>query len=229
MEIVVNHLTRMAPPHVCVAGVDEATGEHIRPVLRTERLTTTDLESNGGLFCIGQRVSLGAVRDVGSPPEVEDREFARSTATSIGTLSPGDLWSLLESVQQHSLESIFGPLLVTRGPGRTLPVGCGPASLGCLRPAHAPRLYVSNEGKVRMKLRDAGENLNLGVTDLRLYQDDLRTPRTEIIGRVSEEIRKGTAVILAVGVGRPYPTDDPQHWLQVNNVHIEGASLDLRS
>ena len=33
MEILVTHLTRMKEQCICVAGIDLATGKHVRPVL----------------------------------------------------------------------------------------------------------------------------------------------------------------------------------------------------
>ena len=51
MQIIVNHLTRMRPGYMCVAGIDVASKRHIRPVLK-RRLTTDLLTLNGGLFDI---------------------------------------------------------------------------------------------------------------------------------------------------------------------------------
>src|SRR5918999_4021239 len=81
LQILVNHLTRMQPGYVCVAGVDIHTLEHVRPVLRYGRLTTNLLRRNGGPLDIGSVVDLGAPTCVGRAPEVEDHYFnaARST------------------------------------------------------------------------------------------------------------------------------------------------------
>ena len=46
MKIVVNHLTRMQLGRICVAGVDMATGKHVRPLLRDVRLSTQRLARN---------------------------------------------------------------------------------------------------------------------------------------------------------------------------------------
>ena len=50
MRIVVNHLTRMQPGYICVAGIDVQDNEHIRPVLGRARLTVDLLARNGGAF-----------------------------------------------------------------------------------------------------------------------------------------------------------------------------------
>ena len=59
MRIVVNHLTRMQPSYICVAGIDVQDNEHIRPVLGRERLTVGLLARNGGAFDMGRLVDLG--------------------------------------------------------------------------------------------------------------------------------------------------------------------------
>jgi hypothetical protein len=41
MQIVINHLTRMQRGFMCVAGVDLATGRHVRPVLASQLLHPT--------------------------------------------------------------------------------------------------------------------------------------------------------------------------------------------
>jgi hypothetical protein len=46
MRVVVNHLTRMSSPYVCVTGVDKS-GAHIRPVLAAGQLDRTLLLSEG--------------------------------------------------------------------------------------------------------------------------------------------------------------------------------------
>jgi hypothetical protein len=64
MQIIVNHLTRMQPGFICVAGVDVSSGRHVRPVLG-RRLTTDLLASKGGPFDMAELVDLGAVECCG--------------------------------------------------------------------------------------------------------------------------------------------------------------------
>lgn len=174
---------------------------------------------------MGALVDLGAVVDVGSPPELEDRRFERAAFGRIVTHEA--FWEHLEEVARSTLHDIFGSALVSDAPGRTIPVGSGMASLGCLRPRHTPRLYISPDGRIRMWLHDGDEELNLSVTDLRLYEDDLRTPAADRVADVARRLRRGVEVRLSVGVGRPYPPDDPRHWLQINNVHLADSPIDL--
>ena len=69
--------------------------------------------------------------------------------------------------------------------------------------------------------------MNLSVTDLRLYNDDLMTPDQDAVNEVSRAIRRGAGVILSVGVGRPHPPKTPRHWLQVNNIHLKSDPLGI--
>lgn len=174
---------------------------------------------------MGALVDFGAVVDVGRPPELEDRQF--EPAAFGGIVSQEVFWALLEEVALSTLHDIFGGDLVSDAPGRTIPVGSGTASLGCLRPRRTPRLYISPDGRIRMWLHDGEQELNLSVTDLRLYEDDLRTPAADRVAEVARRLRRGVGVRLSVGVGRPYPPDDPRHWLQINNLHLADSPIDL--
>ncbi len=75
MQILVNHLTRMQPGYICVAGIDLETGTHVRPVLWYGRLSTSLLLKNGGPFELGCVVDLGPTVCVGRAPEHEDHRF----------------------------------------------------------------------------------------------------------------------------------------------------------
>lgn len=79
MRTIVNHLTRMQPGYICVAGVDVSNGQNVRPVLRG-RLATDLLVSKGGPFDMAALVELGTVKYCGHAPEIEDYYFDPRTA-----------------------------------------------------------------------------------------------------------------------------------------------------
>jgi hypothetical protein len=87
MRIIVNHLTRMQPGYICVAGVDVSNGHHVRPVLRG-RLTTDLLASKGGPFDMAALVDIGRVESCGHAPETEDYNFDPSTAYFLRLIPP---------------------------------------------------------------------------------------------------------------------------------------------
>lgn len=67
-------------------------------------------------------------------------------------------------------------------------------------------------------------DLDLSVTDIRLFEADHKTPKEDVMQRVNKLIQEGSPVVLSVGLSRAFrPTDESptQHWLQVNNIHVK--------
>lgn len=226
MKIIVNHLTRMKPGFICVAGIDQSSGKHVRPVVSHGRLRTALLAHHGGPFGVGAIVDLGATKPSGTPPEMEDHIFDPALARATGVLPPAKFWKLLVGSARPDLRSLFGVALKLNGEKQqamAVDLHTGKASLGCLLPKERPELHVAFE-KVKLRLTDGSKRLVLGVTDLRLYEDDQKTPRDSAIDALERRIRAGTNVILAVGLGRQWqrPGDtEERHFLQVNNLHLE--------
>jgi hypothetical protein len=229
MQIVVNHLTRMQPGFICVAGLDLDTSEHVRPVVPNGRLSTRQLARNGGPFDVGAIVDLGPTRPVGHPPETEDQRFEPRHARRVGDMAPDEFWDRLQSVGATRLWDLLGRDLRARGNQTcAVDVGKGIASLGCLVPTGSPELYVrprpGRPGQVRLRLSDGRFDLDLGVTDIRLYGADHVIPDEIVIERVARRIRAGVGIVLAVGLTRASggsPDYPPVHWLQVNSLHLE--------
>jgi hypothetical protein len=224
VKIVVNHLTRMQPGYICVAGIDPESNTHIRPVLGGRRLTTNFLKRHGGPFDIGVVVDLGKTHHRESPPEVEDHLFDASHTAAVGELGPDKFWRLLKAASRPDLVGIFGSGLQAQGRGCAVDVGTGSASLGCLAPTTPPHIEIDAYDKVRMSLADGNFTVYLSLTDLRLYHQDQKTPRVRIVRDVQRRIGSGVRVVLSLGLARAWlkPGDTARrHWLQINNVHLE--------
>lgn len=224
MLLIVDHLTRMKPPYICVAGlaINPSIG-HVRPVLGFSNLDRPMLLREGGPFDIGAIVHLGEVEYDGCEPEVEDHLFFLRNARYIENLNSMEFWQILDGFAKPGLREIFGPDIVLDGEGATIALGHGIASLGCLRPAEHPVLFINQRGRVRARLSDGEHGLNLSVTDLRLYEEDQVTPRRELVKHVMREMAGDCDVILSVGLTRPFQGPGravAEHWLQVNNVHL---------
>lgn len=228
MRIVVNHLTRMQKGFICVAGVELATERHVRPMLQSQ-MRTRFLARYGGPFEIGEIVDLGWTKPIGEPPAVEDHLFHRSEARRAGDLGPDEFWQLLQRIARPTLREIFGDALGRQGPrSYGVAVGNGSASLGCYRPASLPRLFVQkrdaeSHGRVRIELQAGDDQLDLGVTDIRLYGPDHYTPDPQTVDHINARLQAAASVILSVGLTRPFAGSDerePCHWLQVNNLHF---------
>ena len=226
----------MQKGYVCAAGVDIATGTHVRPVWALGRLGTDMLERNGGVFDMAVKVDLGNVRHCGCAPELEDHDFNPAKATACGKVPKKEFWEMLKDMAKPSLSELFGPNLRTRHGGKgILDEGKGLASLGCLITDETPRLYVTkwprNEPKIKMKLTDGEFDLDLRVTDIRLYKNDHVTPDRKKVSQVAWHIDGRKEIIISVGLTRPFQGSEPKpvHWLQVNNIHIKDyATWQLR-
>jgi hypothetical protein len=61
MRVVINHLTRMEAPRICIAAIAPNTGRHIRPITgRGNPLTRDLLVENGGPFALGTLIELAS-------------------------------------------------------------------------------------------------------------------------------------------------------------------------
>jgi hypothetical protein len=232
MQILINHITRMQRGHICVAGLDLATQKHVRPVLPRARLSDQMLARYGGPFDIGFVVDLGRTRSVGHAPELEDHlPEVWLEVRRVRQLDGKSFFRMQQSVARPDLIQIFGRALIKRPHDRAaMELNAGAASLGCLLCQSTPSLRIvprqDKPPQVRLSLIDPslGE-LDLGVTDIRLYGPDHLTPDRVVIDKVSRRLASREPLILAVGIGRPFsPTTDPSakplHWLQVNNLHF---------
>lgn len=228
MKILVNHLTRMQPGYVCVAGIDLDSRKHIRPVLQYGRLGTDLLRRNGGPFDIGCIADIGPTAHVGRAPEVEDHRFEAERAYCEGDVPADYFWGVLRDTSREGLQVIFGRDIVRREVSCTVDTGKGRASLGCLAPKEQPSLYVNNYGSIRMVFSWLDPPANLSVTDLRLYKEDHKTPRRDLVAEMQQRIESGVEVILSVGLTRLWRKQDDtaeRHWLQVNNIHLKDNPL----
>jgi hypothetical protein len=223
MRIIVNHLTRMQSGYFCVAGINPANNRHVRPMLR-ERLNVELLALNGGPFGIAALIDLGQVRYCGEAPEVEDYSFNLQNVCRVGVVPPEKFWTLLQLVARRSIVEIFGPAIKPFKRTCVVDVRTGNASLGCLIPAAPPRLFVNKYDELRANITDGNLNLDLRVTDIRLYDADHKTYKEDLMQRINKRMQDGNPVILSVGLTRPFrPTNESktQHWLQVNNIHLK--------
>lgn len=232
MKIAVTHLTRMSAGSVCVAGLDLATGRHVRPVFQHRPLHALETARHGGPFDLATVVDLGDTTPAPAPPAVEDHRFVGWRARALEAIEPDRFWELLTGVAGPTLHALFGPELTVFGRrgqrhGATA-LGRGRASLGVLKPRIQPMLRLDRrpDGRmaVRMTVWDDGQTLDLSVTDLRLYEDDGVTPNVRMVRQATARLAQGEGVLLGVGLTRAHATRDgeaPRHWLQVNNIHLE--------
>jgi hypothetical protein len=221
MRLIVNHLTRMKLPHVCVAGIDPDNKVHVRPV--AGQLARTLTVGAGGPFGIGALVEIGAAQPCGSPPETEDVLFVPVNAHKTADMPPDQFWAWLKYFAKPKLAEIFGPAIHRQGHSFAVDLHQGVASLGCWNPPIRIDLSVNQWNKIAVAVTLEGERVYVPVTDLRLYEEDQATPRHQRIAELANRISRGTDVILSVGLARKFKAQkdtEERHWLQVNNVHV---------
>lgn len=176
MRIVVNHLTRMDAPRICIAGIDPDTGRHVRPTTGALRpLTRELLAEQGGPLALGSLVELGYVRPDPKRPETEDHLFHPEKAQRLGQLTPNRYLELLLEHAGDRLEGIFGDALVRHDWNYAVDKNHGTASLGILRVKRKPDIDLDDYGKLRLRLNDEDKPAFLSVTDLRFVEADHKT------------------------------------------------------
>lgn len=225
-QIVVNHLTRMHGQHICVAGIDPDTHQHVRPV--RGHLGRDLLSDSGGPVDIGAIVELGDVQPRPNPPHAEDCLFEPAAAQRRGRLDPHDYLSLIEAVSFDSLEEAFGNELqrVTTKKFAT-EEGCGERSLACLRPPSSVSVSYSDD-KLELNFSIDGVAAAATVTDLRYFEEDGRTTRRESVRELSRRLRRGTPAWLMFGFARALEgsrVEGSWHWLQLNGICLEDDPL----
>lgn len=224
MELVISHLTRMREGAICTAGFDLATGRTVRPVIRHKPLTTELLCRHGGPFDIGRHLDLGPTTPHPEVPHVEDHVFDPARVRELPGPARREFWELLQGHSSPSLADIFGPDFRQFGPDHCgVDLGRGSISLGYFRPPQPPVLRLNDRGRLRVQVTDGTFRADASVTDIRLYQDDHQTPDLPRVEKLNARLQESVAIILAVGLCRPYARDwsqKPISYLQLNNFHL---------
>lgn len=228
--IVINHLTRMAHPRICVAGIDSETRTHVRPTTGPANPLSRELLADaGGPFEIGAVVELGETTPVPSPPEIEDHSLDPAAAEQVGRLKPEKYLGLLDEVAQHSIRYGFGPDLKHQGRYKfATETGRGECSLLCVRMEEFIALQISDWGTLQLRFNVAHERAYAPVTDLRFYEPDQTTIRKSLVRSVAARLRKRTRAWVMFGLSRPWAPPEEEverHWLQVNGICLEDDPL----
>jgi hypothetical protein len=223
MRIVVNHLTRMAAPQICIAGIDPETLEHIRPTTpSSDPITRTLLRAEGGPFGLGAVVELGEGAAAPTPPEVEDHRFETVGARHIEDMEDDKFLELLDAVSAPDLQTAFGPELERLNWKYAVEAGKGACSLAVIRALQRVDLAVDETyGRLQVRFDDVEPPTYLPVTDVRFYEPDQETIKTRAVENVRARLLRGVDAFLMLGLARAYkaPSDDrKRHWLQLNGL-----------
>ncbi|MFI5116158.1 MAG: hypothetical protein ACHP8B_05600 [Terriglobales bacterium] len=100
------------------------------------------------------------------------------------------------------------------------------SQLGCLKVYGTPKMSIRGlglRGGLRLAITDPVlGKLDLGITDLRFFEDAFITINEQVVESTQDRIDGGVRLLPSVGLTRAtVPPDNPVHWLQVNNLHLE--------
>jgi hypothetical protein len=230
MRIVVNHLTRMRAPRICVAGINPETLEHVRPTTPAyDPITRRLLREHGGVLRVGAVVDLGPVTPQPAPPETEDHRFHTDRARHVEDLGDAEFLGLLDEAASPSLEDAFGPELARVGWKYAVEVGSGDRSLAVVKARRKPLLEVDNRyGRLQLQFKDPEQPAYLPVTDVRFFDADHVTVRRDVLDDVARRLRGGVAAFLMLGLARAYQSsndDRERHWLQLNGLVLADRAV----
>ena len=94
--------------YVCVGGIEQIGGRHIRPVTAGMRLVRKLIESEGGPFGIGFVVDIGDTRPCGIAPLVEDVEFRPATLALSGDSTKAPFFACFTLLRKTDLGVSLG-------------------------------------------------------------------------------------------------------------------------
>lgn len=220
----------MRSPRICIAGIDTQTKRHLRPVTDSGQPLTRDLlAAAGGPFEIGALVELGDVEACPVHPETEDNRFQPSCAERVALLDGDDYLALLNEVGADDLDQAFGSALQRHEWKYAVDAGTGERSLGCLRARRRPDISLDDRfGKLQLRFNDPEKPAFLTIADLRLYEEDQKTPRLEVVADIRGRLQRGVPVWLMFGLARAFRAAGDsvdRHWLQVNGLCLEDSPL----
>ena len=227
MQIIVNHVTRMRDPRICVAGIDAETFEHVRPVTpMTDLITRKLLREYGGPFGPGALVDLGRVVACGCAPEIEDHRFATANAEHVEDISDEEYLEVLAEVSHTDIEAAFGQDLVEVRPRKlAVPAGRGTRSLAVVRVLY-PELRTKF-GNLYLRLDHPDTPAELRVTDVRFYEADQATIKHDVVHDVNRRLAGGEKTYAMLGLARAMHDDDggEVHWLQANGLCLADRAV----
>jgi hypothetical protein len=216
MRFVVTDLTRMSSGHICVAGLEEQSGSHVRPILARSQLSRVLYRGEGGPFAVGALIDLGSVTPRPVPPDVEDQVFREANVRRVRQLDPNEFWTAIDAASVTDLLSAFGGALTVHNASLVAPSGTGSASLAAWIPREPPEIWIRGDD-VRCGFHLDGTLLDLKLNSLDLYDDAQRSPRRAGVDALIASLRRGD-VRMSVGLTRAFRGF---HWLQVNNIHVQ--------
>jgi hypothetical protein len=236
--LAITDLTRMQRGRVCIAGYD-SEGNCIRPVNPPIGIPETSLLAEGKATVFPfAAVEFDLLKPTPDPPHTEDHLYDPASVRLVGKLTDEQKRRVLFKSGFDSVREIFDQPF-ERSPGFHVADGCGPRSVGTIRP-HAIHQVFYGQGE------DEAWNYHLGFYDrddqyYRLKITDLtcnyycaaqrgaqRDPAQ--IAEALTKTLKSKTVYLRVGLSRGWVKHPGRCFLQLNSIitfpdYLEGKTF----
>lgn len=221
MEIIITDLTRFSNPDiVCIAGINPATNECVRPLYKSAPSYVL-LSKCKELNILPGNIIEGDFTKVASllNPHSEDRNY--TTLTRVGICSSEEFQKLLENDLVDSISRGFGYDFPEKG--KVIPKNFAPTKSIITLKVKTKNIEIVKdgfkEGNIRLNILDNdGKRFSfLSITDLGFYNYamkhfyDVNFPTI-----VNDFIRKQESIYLRIGLGREYQDG---FWLQINGIY----------
>ena len=219
--IIVTDLTRFNKPEiVCIAGIDEDSGECIRPIPYLELSECQRLNILPGARLIGDFTPF--TDRVG--PHQEDYRHKK-----LKFLGPGSSIEFKNALRQGLYESVEEGFEVTLNDNQKhIPIECSvPRSIITISVNPSEIEIVENPykpEKIKINFRDlSGRKFRyITITDLGFHKHALRHHSNKELEKVNSMIKAQEEVYLRIGLSREFqpPNDDRNgYWLQANGIY----------
>jgi len=218
-KIIITDLTRFQNDAIfCTAGIDELSGECIRPMPYLKAADCRRLEILPGSILTGEfSVPSGLVG-----PHLEDRTY--KNLTLIGSSTSEDFRAALRRGVQVSVQMGFNVKLADRQ--KFVPIG-NATSRSIITLSVDPKTIevvedVYKPGKVKMHFVDSDGVMFrfMPITDLGFHQYAQSHRATRDLQRLNDFIRQQPEVLLRVGLARQWNNGSQDgYWMQINGIY----------
>lgn len=237
-SIVITDLTRMQEGRVCVAGYDDE-GHCIRPVLPPPGIHERTLVARGKPIVFPFAVvEYDFTQPTPQPPHTEDYRYDPASVRFVEQLDIQRRREVLEASLFNRVSAIFEEPIHT-DPGHYIMDGCGPRSLGTLRPRRVMRAIYEQDSEGKWKYRlgfedDEGVIYRLTVTDLawRYFCDHRRKGggNPADVASTLTRLLQSSEVYLRIGLARGWAKFPGRCYIQMTGVYtfpdyLEGKSF----
>jgi len=221
LEAIITDITRMQPPNVCIAAINQGRTIH----LHSPRPDDRRVASIGGL-APGDVVSVDWQQAQSLPPHTEDGIWERRSFVKRHRLTETELADLLSANAFTSVQDAFGAPCdrSIRGNAAFHP-GRGPRSLASIL-TRSVQVYPDFDG-IRVDFVDTQEAwTGIPLEDLivRQHQNQCPTCASHLPHLLADEFQ-GSSALLRVGLGREFQAKGHPSacWMQVNHIFLMPA------